>query len=166
MGQRSLPSRHVQEHDSAEAGYPVREGDRGIGRSRRSPLGPVGGDHRRDSRSSTSMTLVGESEQLRSAAGPMVPAHHRLLSVCCRTPVGLHLPYAQVLTDSGARVVFAEDDVQIAKLRGQPERLPDVIRVITFDGVTDGDWPSARSSSAQDHRATPRSLLDSMDVSS
>ena len=47
---------------------------------------------------------------------------------------------AYILTDSGARVVFAEDDVQIAKLRGQRERLPDVIRVITFDGEADGDW--------------------------
>src|SRR5690349_13328834 len=47
---------------------------------------------------------------------------------------------AHILTDSGARVVFAEDDVQIAKLRAQRERLPDVIRVITFDGEADGDW--------------------------
>ncbi len=47
---------------------------------------------------------------------------------------------AYILTDSGARVVFAEDDVQIAKLRRQRERLPDVIRVITFDGEADGDW--------------------------
>ncbi|HEY5979568.1 MAG TPA: long-chain fatty acid--CoA ligase [Microlunatus sp.] len=47
---------------------------------------------------------------------------------------------AYILSDSGARVVFAEDDVQIAKLRDQRERLPDVIRVITFDGEADGDW--------------------------
>ena len=47
---------------------------------------------------------------------------------------------AYILTDSGARLAFAEDDVQIAKLRGQRERLPDVIRVITFDGEADGDW--------------------------
>jgi long-chain acyl-CoA synthetase len=45
-----------------------------------------------------------------------------------------------ILTDSGARVAFAEDDVQIAKLRGQREQLPDLIRVITFDGEADGDW--------------------------
>ncbi|HEU4546486.1 MAG TPA: long-chain fatty acid--CoA ligase, partial [Microlunatus sp.] len=45
-----------------------------------------------------------------------------------------------ILADSGARVVFAEDDQQIAKLRLQRERLPDLTRVITFDGTSDGDW--------------------------
>ncbi len=45
-----------------------------------------------------------------------------------------------ILHDSGARLVFAENDAQIAKLRAQREHLPDVIRVITFDGQSDGDW--------------------------
>ncbi len=45
-----------------------------------------------------------------------------------------------ILADSGSRVVFAEDDVQVAKLRAQRDRLPDVMRVITFDGTPDGDW--------------------------
>ncbi|MGA8047312.1 MAG: long-chain fatty acid--CoA ligase [Dermatophilaceae bacterium] len=47
---------------------------------------------------------------------------------------------AFILSDSGTRIVFAEDDAQIAKLRAQREHLPDVIRVITFDGEADGDW--------------------------
>ena len=47
---------------------------------------------------------------------------------------------AFILTDSGTRIVFAEDDVQIAKLRAQRQHLPDVIRVITFAGEADGDW--------------------------
>lgn len=47
---------------------------------------------------------------------------------------------AYILADSGTRVVFAEDDVQIAKLTAQRDRLPDVMRVITFDGTPDGDW--------------------------
>ncbi|MGY1753357.1 AMP-dependent synthetase/ligase [Blastococcus sp. SYSU D01042] len=45
-----------------------------------------------------------------------------------------------ILADSGSRIVFAEDDVQVAKLRAQRARLPDVMRVVTFDGSTDGDW--------------------------
>jgi len=45
-----------------------------------------------------------------------------------------------ILTDSGTRLVFAEDDTQIAKLRALRDRLPDVIRVVTFDGLADGEW--------------------------
>jgi long-chain acyl-CoA synthetase len=45
-----------------------------------------------------------------------------------------------ILFDSDARIVFAEDDAQVAKLRAQREHLPDLVRVITFDGEPDGDW--------------------------
>jgi len=45
-----------------------------------------------------------------------------------------------ILADSGARLVFAEDDTQIAKLRALRDHLPDVIRVVTFDGQADGEW--------------------------
>jgi long-chain acyl-CoA synthetase len=47
---------------------------------------------------------------------------------------------AFILSDSGSRIVFAEDDAQIAKLRAQRDHLPDVLRVVTFDGVADGEW--------------------------
>jgi long-chain acyl-CoA synthetase len=47
---------------------------------------------------------------------------------------------AFILADSGTRIAFAEDDVQIAKLRQQRDHLPDLIRVITFDGQADGEW--------------------------
>ncbi|MGO8961187.1 MAG: AMP-dependent synthetase/ligase [Streptosporangiaceae bacterium] len=47
---------------------------------------------------------------------------------------------AFILSDSGARVVFAEDRAQIAKLRAQRDHLADVIRVVTFDGQADGEW--------------------------
>ncbi len=47
---------------------------------------------------------------------------------------------AFILSDSGSRIVFAEDDVQIAKLRAQRDHLPDVNRVVTFDGEADGEW--------------------------
>lgn len=47
---------------------------------------------------------------------------------------------AYILADSGSRVVFAEDDEQIAKLQAKKSELPEVFKVITFDGTADGDW--------------------------
>jgi long-chain acyl-CoA synthetase len=47
---------------------------------------------------------------------------------------------AWILADSGSRVAFAEDESQVAKLRGLRERLPGLARVVTFDGAADGDW--------------------------
>jgi long-chain acyl-CoA synthetase len=47
---------------------------------------------------------------------------------------------AYILADSGARLVFAEDDTQIAKLRASRAELPELARVVTFDGTPDGDW--------------------------
>lgn len=45
-----------------------------------------------------------------------------------------------ILEDSESRVVFAEDDTQLAKLREQRDRIPQVRKVVTFDGAADGDW--------------------------
>jgi long-chain acyl-CoA synthetase len=45
-----------------------------------------------------------------------------------------------ILSDSGSRIVFAEDDTQIAKLRASRADLPNLLRVVTFDGTADGDW--------------------------
>ncbi len=47
---------------------------------------------------------------------------------------------AYILSDSGSRVVFAEDDTQVAKLRRQRAKLPAVEKVVTFEGTPDGDW--------------------------
>src|SRR3954452_1372434 len=47
---------------------------------------------------------------------------------------------AYILRDSECRGVFAEDDDQIAKLREHRNDLPHVLKVVTFDGRTDGDW--------------------------
>jgi long-chain acyl-CoA synthetase len=47
---------------------------------------------------------------------------------------------AYILSDSGSTVVFAEDDVQTAKLRERREELADVVKVVTFDGTPDDDW--------------------------
>ncbi len=47
---------------------------------------------------------------------------------------------AYIISDSESTVVFAEDDTQIEKLRGERANLPDLHKVITFDGTPDGDW--------------------------
>jgi long-chain acyl-CoA synthetase len=47
---------------------------------------------------------------------------------------------AYILGDSESRVVFAEDDDQIAKLKEHRNELPHLLKVVTFDGTTDGDW--------------------------
>ena len=47
-----------------------------------------------------------------------------------------------IVADSDSVVVFAEDDGQIAKLRDHRADLPDVAKVVTFDGTPDeGDDP-------------------------
>jgi long-chain acyl-CoA synthetase len=45
-----------------------------------------------------------------------------------------------IVADSQSRIVFAENDVQIAKLHANRPALPEVVRVVTFDGTADGDW--------------------------
>lgn len=47
---------------------------------------------------------------------------------------------AYILADSECRIVFAEDDEQVAKLRERKSELPHLTKVVTFDGATDGDW--------------------------
>ena len=47
---------------------------------------------------------------------------------------------AFILDDAGARVAFAGDDEQVAKLRAHHVDLPRLERVVTFDGTPDGDW--------------------------
>jgi long-chain acyl-CoA synthetase len=47
---------------------------------------------------------------------------------------------AYILSDSECRVVFAEDDEQIAKLQDRKAELPHLLKVVTFEGAADGDW--------------------------
>jgi long-chain acyl-CoA synthetase len=47
---------------------------------------------------------------------------------------------AYILSDSECRVVFAEDDEQVAKLKEHKAELPHLLRVVTFDGATDDSW--------------------------
>ncbi len=54
------------------------------------------------------------------------------------TTIGDDVSY--ILADSECRVVFAEDDEQIAKLTSHKSELPHLEKVVTFDGNADGDW--------------------------
>ena len=47
---------------------------------------------------------------------------------------------AYILADSDSRVVFAEDDEQVQKLRDHRAELPELFKVVVFDGSTDGDF--------------------------
>ncbi|KHL12062.1 long-chain acyl-CoA synthetase [Mumia flava] len=47
---------------------------------------------------------------------------------------------AYILADSGSRIVFAEDAEQLEKLSAKRSELPDVFKVVLFDGEGDGDW--------------------------
>jgi long-chain acyl-CoA synthetase len=44
---------------------------------------------------------------------------------------------AYILSDAQCRVVFAEDDAQLAKILDA--ELPDLVKIVTFDGKADGD---------------------------
>jgi len=46
---------------------------------------------------------------------------------------------AYILTDSASRIVFCEDVNQLAKLRQERANLPEVIKVILFEGAPEGD---------------------------
>ncbi len=47
---------------------------------------------------------------------------------------------AYILADSESRIVFAEDDKQLAKLTEHRGDLPNLAKVVVFDGAADGDW--------------------------
>ncbi len=75
---------------------------------------------------------------------------------------------AFILADSGSRLVFAEDDEQVAKLRAQRDHLPGVERVITFDGTPDGEWvlglEDLRVLGAKHLGAHPSAVEDAVDA--
>lgn len=47
---------------------------------------------------------------------------------------------AYILADSESRIVFAEDEIQLAKLDARRADLPDLKTIVVFDGHSDGDW--------------------------
>ncbi len=55
-------------------------------------------------------------------------------------PSTSHEDVGFILSDSGSRVVFAEDADQVEKVRAHRSELPNVEHVVVFDGKADGDW--------------------------
>jgi long-chain acyl-CoA synthetase len=55
-------------------------------------------------------------------------------------PSTIEADVAYILADSECRVVFAEDDEQLAKITAHRSELPHLAKVVTFDGAADGDW--------------------------
>ena len=55
-------------------------------------------------------------------------------------PTTISSDVSYILSNSGSTVVFAEDEAQVDKLRETRDAIPGVLRVVTFDGVPDGDW--------------------------
>jgi long-chain acyl-CoA synthetase len=47
---------------------------------------------------------------------------------------------AYILADSASKVVFAEDDEQVAKLQAKRSEMPELRHVVVFSGATDGDF--------------------------
>ncbi len=45
-----------------------------------------------------------------------------------------------ILADSDTKILFAENDVQLAKVSDQRDKLPELKKVILFEGKGDGDW--------------------------
>ncbi|CAN5397987.1 AMP-dependent synthetase/ligase [soil metagenome] len=75
---------------------------------------------------------------------------------------------ALILADSGSRIAFAEDEDQVAKLRGLRDRLPDLLRVITFDGASDDGWvlslDDLRSLGVKHLAARPMAVEEAVDA--
>ncbi len=72
-------------------------------------------------------------------------------------PSSMASDVAFILADSESRVVFAEDDSQVAKLAEVRSEIPLVTAVVTFEGSGDGDWVL----SLADVAARGRELLSS-----
>ncbi len=54
-------------------------------------------------------------------------------------PTMLDADVAFIVADSGSKVVFAENTAQVQKLRDHRDELPELLRVVTFDGSADED---------------------------
>ncbi len=70
---------------------------------------------------------------------------------------------AYILADSDCKIVFAEDDEQIDKIQKHRDELPDLAKIITFDGTTDGDFVIGMDDLAklgEDHLATNQGIIE------
>lgn len=45
-----------------------------------------------------------------------------------------------ILSDSGTKILYAENAEQVAKVRVHRDDLPSLVKVVVFDGEGDGDW--------------------------
>jgi long-chain acyl-CoA synthetase len=89
-----------------------------------------------------------ESEQrVGIAAGTRVEWIEADLAVMCAGaatttvyPSTMAADVAYILADSDSLIVFAEDDGQVQKLRDHRAELPNLRKVVVFDGTVDGDW--------------------------
>jgi len=75
---------------------------------------------------------------------------------------------AYIVADSDSRIVFAEDDVQIQKLRERRDETPQVLQVVTFAGsaeLVDGDdWVISTDQLAELGRELLRRDADAVDT--
>lgn len=89
-----------------------------------------------------------ESEQrVGIASGTRVEWIYADLAIMCAAgatttvyPTTIAEDVAYILADSECRVVFAEDEEQLAKLRAHKSDLPHLEKVVLFEGSADGDW--------------------------
>lgn len=75
---------------------------------------------------------------------------------------------AYILGDSESRIVFAEDTAQLDKLRERREELPNLDKVVLFDGSGDGEWVTTLADLIElgrEHlRSNPSSVRDRADA--
>jgi long-chain acyl-CoA synthetase len=130
--------RAAQTPDREAFRYPV--GDRWVSRTWREVAQPV-------TRLAAGLVALGVTAQQRVAIASETRYEWILadLAIMCAGaatttvyPSAISGDVAFVLADSGSRVVFAEDDDQIAKLREQRGALTSVRTVVTFNGTPDG----------------------------
>ncbi|MFL6023645.1 MAG: AMP-dependent synthetase/ligase [Marmoricola sp.] len=96
---------------------------------------------------------IGSEERVGIAAGTRLEWIEADLAILCAGaatttvyPSTMAVDVAYILADSGSRVVFAENDEQVQKLRDHKAELPELFKVVILDPSTgsgqaeDGDW--------------------------
>ncbi len=75
---------------------------------------------------------------------------------------------AYILNDSETKFVFAEKEEQLTKLRNRKHQIPNVKKVIVFEGRGDGDWvislDELEEMGRQQLRSTPRLVSDRIET--
>jgi long-chain acyl-CoA synthetase len=75
---------------------------------------------------------------------------------------------AYILNDSETKFVFAENEEQLTKLRNRKHQIPNVKKVIVFEGRGDGDWvislDELEEMGRQQLRSTPKLVSDRIET--